>query len=101
MGGREFGPWWWYFAGMEAASAVKSVKKSIYLDSDVDEALRESAQRDGRSVTKQLNLLLRNALGQQQSNRNVTLHVPQRYDQRPFRGPDPKVKSPGKSKKLT
>jgi len=39
-----------------------TVKKSIYLDDDLDRALKASAQRDGRSVTKQIDHLLRRQL---------------------------------------
>jgi plasmid stability protein len=75
---------------------MEQTKRSIYLDNDVDAALKASAAANSRSVTKQLNLMLRNALGMEQMHRNVTLS----FDQRPFRGPDPKVKA-RPAKKLT
>src|SRR5262245_61162835 len=88
---------WWYFAGMETP---RQVKRSIYLDRDVDEALKQSAHESHRSVTKQLNLLLRNGLGVQQGFRHVTHHHPGRplvevlgsHMLAPT-APDPKIKS--------
>jgi len=41
---------------------MEAVKKSIYLPADLDEALRLSAEAAGRSVTKQIEFLLRQSL---------------------------------------
>jgi len=74
---------------------MEAVKKSIYLDPDLDAALRASARRDGRSVTKQIDHILRKQLMPSTEVVGARSH----FDQRPFRGPDPKVK-PVPSKKL-
>lgn len=40
-----------------------AVKKSIYLEPDLDEALKAAAKAEGRSVTKQIDISLRLGLG--------------------------------------
>lgn len=71
-------------------AAAAQVKKSIYLDADLDGLLKASAAASGRSVTRELNFLLRerltgtNAFLQSSSIANVAGGA--------WRGPDPKVK---------
>lgn len=69
------------------------VKKSIYLDADLEEPLKAAAERDSRSVNRQINVLLRGALDRAP---RVAVADPWGPD-RPAR-PDPKPKP--SSKKL-
>jgi len=69
---------------------MAGVKKSIYLDADLDEALRASARADGRSVTKQIDYLLRERL---LSSRTTRLDFVPRLDLAGPARPDPKLKS--------
>lgn len=83
------------------------VKKSIYFDESVYEALKSSAQLNRRSVTKQLDFLLRAVLLAPEGTTGTLVY--HSFDtgetKRTFRGPDPKVKPRLKavesSKKLT
>ena len=72
---------------------MEAVKKSIYLDGDLDEPLRLAAKADGRSVTSQINVYVREGLGLRQ---RPTLRVVGL--DKTFKGPDPKIKP---SKKRT
>lgn len=86
------------------SSTKETVKRSIYLEKEVDEALRVSAKLNQRSLTSQLNYLLRQMLIGPERQAATTLY----YDVStapPFSGPDPKakpkLKAVGSPKKLT
>jgi hypothetical protein len=90
---------WWYFAGMA------TVKKSIYLDQGVYEEVRRLAVSEKRSVTAQIDVLIRRALvsgaftAEQVSS---AAGVPQPVLVAPLKReakPDPKVKSPRRRSK--
>ena len=71
------------------------LKKSVYIEPDVYEGLKQAAAREGRSVTKQINLLLRNSLAQGDRARGVSIIAPLVVPaQRREAKPDPKIKAP-------
>lgn len=86
-----------------------TVRRSFYLDEEVDEALRHSAKVAKRSVTKQLDFLLRAVLiGPMDTVGSFVYHdFGGAAHQTSFSGPDPKVKARPRlkavdsSKKLT
>ena len=70
---------------------MASVKKSFYIDSEVDEALKRAAEARGVNQTRQLNAVLRRGLGL--GSREGSGEGLEHDLARPAR-PDPKVKAP-------
>lgn len=73
---------------------MEPVKKSIYLDADLDEPLKAAAKAEGRSVTKQINHLLRDGLALGAMREDVSATIEKSF--RPYS----KEQQLGKAKKL-
>lgn len=80
-------------------ASVKQRKVTLYLDIDVDQALRASAAAANRSATKQLNLLLRNALSMNAAGNQSAgvVAMTGRGTLKAQAKPDPKIKAPRRS----